>query len=38
MRIATDGEVNVMETPLRYHVRSGALRVIVPPIHEPDGG
>jgi diacylglycerol kinase family enzyme len=28
--VATDGEVNVMETPLRYRVRPGALRVIVP--------
>jgi diacylglycerol kinase family enzyme len=38
MRIATDGEVNVMDTPLRYRVRSGALRVIVPQTPEPDGG
>ncbi|MHB8666476.1 MAG: diacylglycerol/lipid kinase family protein [Burkholderiales bacterium] len=37
MRIATDGEVNVMDTPLRYRVRSRALRVITPPIHAPDG-
>jgi diacylglycerol kinase family enzyme len=28
--IATDGEVNVMTTPLRYRVLPGALRVIVP--------
>ena len=33
MRIATDGEVNMMDTPLDYRVRSGALRVIVPQIH-----
>ncbi|WP_461274575.1 diacylglycerol/lipid kinase family protein [Acidithiobacillus sp.] len=38
MRVATDGEVNVLDTPLRYRVRAGALRVIVPPIHAPDGG
>ena len=28
--VATDGEVTRMETPLRYRVRPGALRVIVP--------
>jgi diacylglycerol kinase family enzyme len=28
--VATDGEVNVMTTPLYYRVRPGALRVIVP--------
>lgn len=36
MRIATDGEVNVMDTPLRYRVRPGALRVIVPQNHQPN--
>jgi diacylglycerol kinase family enzyme len=30
LRVATDGEVNVMKTPLRYRVRPGALTVIVP--------
>ena len=30
MRIALDGEVTVMITPLRYRVHPGALRVIVP--------
>ena len=30
LRVATDGEVNVMKTPLRYRVRPGALMVIVP--------
>jgi diacylglycerol kinase family enzyme len=30
LRVATDGEVTVMETPLQYRVRPGALRVIVP--------
>ena len=30
LRIAFDGEVRVMETPLHYRVRPGALRVIVP--------
>jgi diacylglycerol kinase family enzyme len=28
--VATDGEVNLMQTPLRYRVRPGALTVIVP--------
>jgi diacylglycerol kinase family enzyme len=35
LRIATDGEVTVMTTPLHYSVRPGALRVIVP--KESDG-
>lgn len=30
IRVATDGEVTVMETPLRYRIRPGALCVIVP--------
>ncbi len=30
MRVAMDGEVSMMETPLRYRVLPGALRVIVP--------
>ncbi|MFL6673046.1 MAG: diacylglycerol/lipid kinase family protein [Massilia sp.] len=30
MRVATDGEVTVMKTPLRYRIRPGALTVIVP--------
>lgn len=30
MRVATDGEINVMNTPLRYRVRPAALRVVVP--------
>jgi diacylglycerol kinase family enzyme len=30
LRVATDGEVTVMQTPLRYRVRPGALTVIVP--------
>ena len=30
LRVATDGEVTVMTTPLHYRVRPGALRVIVP--------
>jgi len=28
--VATDGEVSVMETPLHYRIRPGALRVLVP--------
>lgn len=34
MHISTDGEVNVMETPLHYRVRPGALSVIVTPINQ----
>ncbi|CAN5375705.1 diacylglycerol kinase family protein [soil metagenome] len=30
IRVATDGEVNVMESPLRYRILPAALRVIVP--------
>jgi diacylglycerol kinase family enzyme len=30
LRVATDGEVNLMTTPLRYRVRPAALTVIVP--------
>ncbi len=30
LRVATDGEVRAMETPLCYSIRAGALRVIVP--------
>ena len=38
LRVATDGEITVMNTPLRYRVRPGALRVIVPENHETNGG
>ena len=38
LRVATDGEITVMKTPLRYRVRAGALRVIVPETHETNGG
>lgn len=30
IRVATDGEVTIMDSPLRYRVRPGALTVIVP--------
>ncbi len=30
MRVATDGEVTLMQTPLQFRIRPGALRVIVP--------
>ena len=30
LKVATDGEVTVMRTPLHYRVRPGALLVIVP--------
>lgn len=35
LRVATDGEVTVMSAPLRYRIRPGALRVIVPAIAAP---
>jgi len=38
LRVATDGEITVMSTPLRYRVRPGALRVIVPENPETNGG
>jgi diacylglycerol kinase family enzyme len=31
LRVATDGEVTLMDTPLRYRCRPGALQVIAPP-------
>ena len=34
MRVAFDGEVADMETPLRYRIRRGALKVIVPGARE----
>lgn len=30
IRVATDGEVSMMDTPLQYRIRPGALRVMVP--------
>jgi diacylglycerol kinase family enzyme len=30
LRVAFDGEVDLMEVPLHYRVRPGALRVMVP--------
>jgi diacylglycerol kinase family enzyme len=30
LMVATDGEVQTMETPLRYRIRAGALKLIVP--------
>ncbi|HEX8887878.1 MAG TPA: diacylglycerol kinase family protein [Pyrinomonadaceae bacterium] len=30
LRVATDGEVTIMTTPLHYRARAGALRVLVP--------
>ena len=32
VQVATDGEVSVMRTPLRYRSRPGALRVVVPAV------
>lgn len=34
IHVATDGEVNVMETPLQYRIRPRALRVIVPAVSD----
>lgn len=30
VRVATDGEITILKTPLHYRIRPGALRVIVP--------
>jgi diacylglycerol kinase family enzyme len=38
LRVATDGEINLMRTPLHYRVRPGALRVIVPQNSEAKSG
>jgi diacylglycerol kinase family enzyme len=38
LRVATDGEVTVMNTPLHYRVRPGALRVLVPRPEEASKG
>ena len=36
LRVATDGEVTIMATPLRYRIRAGALAVMVPsPVPDP---
>ncbi len=35
LRVATDGEVTLMTTPLHYRVRPGALRVLVPKNYAP---
>jgi diacylglycerol kinase family enzyme len=35
IRVATDGEVAMMDSPLRYRIRPGALRVLVPAAQEP---
>jgi hypothetical protein len=35
--VATDGEAQLMETPLRYRIRAGALRLYVP-FPEPEEG
>lgn len=37
LRVSTDGEVNIFETPLHYRILPGALRVIVPkPVNAKD--
>ena len=37
VRVAMDGEVRVLETPLRYRIQRGALRVLVPAVQlKPD--
>lgn len=37
VRVATDGEVTMMQTPLKYRVRPGVLSVLVPEGTEPTG-
>jgi diacylglycerol kinase family enzyme len=37
LHVATDGEVSIMETPLHYRVRPGALSVLAPSEVEDDG-
>ena len=37
IRVATDGEVTIMEPPLRYRIRPLALRVIVPASDDTEG-
>ncbi|OWY30017.1 diacylglycerol/lipid kinase family protein [Herbaspirillum robiniae] len=34
LRVATDGEVTIMQTPLRYRIRPASLEVIVPPLEQ----
>jgi diacylglycerol kinase family enzyme len=36
LRVALDGELAHLETPLLYRIRAGALRVIVPRPHSSD--
>jgi diacylglycerol kinase family enzyme len=36
--VATDGEANMMETPLRYRIRAGALNLLVPAEGETEKG
>jgi diacylglycerol kinase family enzyme len=36
LMVATDGEAQRLETPLRYRIRAGALTLIVPDAAEPD--
>ena len=37
VRVAMDGEVRVLETPLRYRIQRGSLRVLVPAVQlKPD--
>ncbi|HZG19253.1 MAG TPA: diacylglycerol kinase family protein [Herbaspirillum sp.] len=38
MRVATDGEVNLMQTPLHYRIRPASLEVIVPQEANDDAG
>jgi diacylglycerol kinase family enzyme len=38
VRVAADGEIVMMRPPLRYRIRPRALKVIVPPGPEKEGG
>ncbi|WP_245200436.1 diacylglycerol kinase family protein [Herbaspirillum sp. LeCh32-8] len=35
LRVATDGEVTILQTPLQYRIRRASLTVIVPPEEQP---
>jgi diacylglycerol kinase family enzyme len=37
LRVATDGEVRVLQAPLHYRIHAGALRVITPALGEEPG-
>ncbi len=38
LRVSTDGEVSILQTPLQYRILPGALRVIVPQVNDTKDG